>query len=37
MAIDPAAKFKMRVERQISTRAKATAAYTMPLLMPLSV
>ena len=30
----PWAKFTIRVERQISTRASATAAYSVPLAIP---
>jgi hypothetical protein len=37
IAIDPAAKFKMRVDRHMSTNERAAAAYTIPTLIPFSV
>ena len=37
MSIPPWAKLTIRVARQMSTSASATAAYTAPLEMPMSV
>ena len=37
ISIAPWAKLTIRVARQMSTRARATAAYTAPVEMPLSV
>ena len=37
IAMPPCAKFTIRVARQMSTSARATAAYTAPVEMPLRV